>query len=218
MQEAAEHAPDDWGGQWFHNLRAGPRAPHDRQETGNHRADRHDLWSQPQHRTLDDSGLKVLKAESHAFFLPLLLQGFFQVDNHDHTGLNRGSEESNVADPDRHAEVVSQQILKKRPTGKRKRDCQDDMGGLHDRTKNHRQQHENDEKNDRHDQCQRSLSAKLALILSAPLQSNPRRKINSLSDALLEFSHKSPEIPAMDVALHKDAEQPILTGDLAGAA
>ena len=39
-----------------------------------------------------------------------------------------------------------------------------------------------------------------------------------LGDALLEFFHKSPQIPAMDVALHKDAEQSVLAGDLAGAA
>jgi hypothetical protein len=67
MQEAAEHAPHDWSGQRFHDLRAGPRALDDRQETGNHPADRHDLRPQPQHRTLDDRGLKVLKVESMAF-------------------------------------------------------------------------------------------------------------------------------------------------------
>ncbi len=57
----------------------------------------------------------------------------FEVDHHHHSGLHRGAEECDKADPHGDAEVVAEQVQQVDAAGQRKRDGHQNVGGFNER-------------------------------------------------------------------------------------
>ena len=121
MEETTDHPAYDRDGDGAHDLNTGPLSGKDRKQdyhqTGDDRGYGHDLGSKAEKCPLENGTPEILEAEGLATLFDFSIQSIAQVDHHDNGGLDSCSKEGNVADGDRHAEVVSEEPLQIDPTG-----------------------------------------------------------------------------------------------------
>ena len=130
MKQAADHSADHRRRERLHHFRAGSRAPHDRQQTGDDRGDGHHFRTQAQARAFLDGGNEICVAEAGTNSSASSFKRFLQIDDHDDAGLDGGAEERDVADPDGDAEIVAEQVLQKDAAGQREGHGEDDVRGF----------------------------------------------------------------------------------------
>jgi hypothetical protein len=80
--------------------------------------------------------------------LEAVVQCFVEIHNHDHARFNGDAEQSDVADPHRCAEVVSEQLLQNQPTRKRIDRRENEDGGFRDGVKHGVEQEKDDKEDD----------------------------------------------------------------------
>jgi hypothetical protein len=106
MNGGRDHAADDWGSDGFHHIGADAAFPQDGDEARKNHAHGHELRPEALHRTFNGGFFDVFVFDRFSGCEPAV-ECLMQLDNHDHTGLNRNSKQRDVADPDCHAEVVA---------------------------------------------------------------------------------------------------------------
>ena len=79
------------------------------QQTGNDRADRHDLGPEAEQGAFDHRVLESRMREMSAELDALPLNGLFEIDDHDDASLDGRAEQRDEADPDGDGEVVAKQ-------------------------------------------------------------------------------------------------------------
>src|SRR5207245_9980300 len=113
-----------------------------------------------------------------------VIQGFMQIYNQDDAGFNGNAEESDVADPDRHAEVVAEQLLQNQAA----RQCIDrrenEDSSLGDGMKHHVEQHKDDKKDDRQNELQPLFGPEFELVLAGPFVSKGGRQVEFLLEQI----------------------------------
>ena len=108
--------------------------------------------------------------------LQFVFERFMEIDHHDDAGLDRNSEERDIADGHRNAEVVVKQPLQQQPSTHRIDSRKDEDERLGDRVEDHIQQQKNHEEDDRKNQLQPLLRAQFQFVLSRPLKGVIRRQ------------------------------------------
>ena len=91
-----------------------------------------------------------------------------QVDHHYHSRFNGDTKERDIADPDRHAEVVAQQPLQNQCSSCGVESRKDQNHGFRDGAENHIQQHENYEEHNRQNDFQPFLRSRFKLVFTRP--------------------------------------------------
>ena len=86
--------------------------------------------------TFDGSVLDLAESQRGAFRYAFF-QSFVQVNHHHHSGFHRDSKQSDIANPDRNAEVVSQQPLQQQAAADGVGGGQNEDDCLSDRMKDH---------------------------------------------------------------------------------
>ena len=151
-----DDASDNGSGNRLHNVRADTGLPENRCEAGKNGDNGHQLGTETLHGSLDHRGLYVSVAVDFTFLQPIL-QGFMQIDHHDNARLYSDAEERNVANPNRNAEVIAQQLLEQETSCHGIDRWKDQDYGLGDRVEEHIEQHKDHEKDDWEDQLQALL-------------------------------------------------------------
>src|SRR5258708_24588252 len=95
-----------------------------------------------------------------------MIECFMQVHDHDNAGFDCNSEQSNVPDPNRHAEVVAKQPLENQSAGHGVKRWKNQHESLSDGMKDHIEQEENDKEHHPHDDLQPLFGSKLELIFA----------------------------------------------------
>src|SRR5579884_2734348 len=96
------------------------------------------------------------------------LQSFVKIDNHDNAGFNGNSEQCDISNPDRDAEVVAQCPLQNQTASERVDSRKDQHRSFCNRVEDHIQQHKDDEEHDRQDDLQTCFCSLLKLVLASP--------------------------------------------------
>ncbi len=116
MNRGCNHAAHNRSSDWFHHIGANAGLPQDGDETRENDADGHQFRPQTMHRAFDDGGFDVFMLE-RLTRCEAAVECFVQVHDHNYARLDRDTEESDVADPHRHAEVVAEEFLQDEPPG-----------------------------------------------------------------------------------------------------
>ena len=181
------------------------------QQAGDDRGDGHHLRPQAQARAVLDRASQILQRKRlRPSFRRCFFQRFLEIDDHDHAGLDRGAEERDVADPDRDAEVVAEQVLQKDAAAQREGHGEDDVRRFLDGCDRRVEQQEDDEQHGRHDEHERALRAELVLVFAAAFDASCRRagRLISCAMRLLHFLDEAAEVAVLHVGLHEDAQRP----------
>src|SRR5579875_1461581 len=97
-----------------------------------------------------------------------VIERFVQIHNHDHACFDCNTEQSNVTNPDGHAEVVPKQPLQDQSTSHRVQGRKDEDGGLQGGVKHHVQQQKDHEEYDRQNEFQPFFSTHFEFVFSRP--------------------------------------------------
>src|SRR5215831_8111162 len=97
-----------------------------------------------------------------------MLLRFVQIDNHDHASLHRDSKQCDIANPNGHAEVVSERPLKQETSGHCIQRGKNQYGCFGGGLEHQVQQYEDHEENNRENKFQTLLGTKLKLVLPCP--------------------------------------------------
>ena len=114
-----------------------------------------------------------------------LSEGFVQVHDHHHTGLDCHAVQGDVADPHGDREVVAKQPLQDDAAGYCVDHRQHHDGRLRRGVKRHVEQHEDDEEDERNEHFQPLARADLELVLTGPLQRVARGQLQVARDRRL---------------------------------
>ncbi len=144
MDRRCDHASDDRRSYRLHYVGADAGLKENWNETGENGGDCHELRTEALNRAFDGSLFNIVRAMDFVRE-KMTVQSLVQVDDHDHAGFHRDSEERNVPDPDGHAEVIAKQPLQQQAAGQRVDRGHDKYDCFRGRAEDHVEQDEDEE-------------------------------------------------------------------------
>src|SRR5713101_8461948 len=136
-----------------------------------------------------------------------------QIYNHDDAGFNGNAEESDVADPDRHAEVVAEQLLQNQAACQciDRRENEDSRFG--DGMKHHVEQHKDDKKDDRQNELQPLFGPEFELVLAGPFVSKAGRQREFLLQQIARMSDEAAVVFRVQIDVNVAGQRAVFIAD-----
>src|SRR6266404_3870841 len=212
MDGGRDHAADDGGGDRFHHVGADAGLPQDGDKARENDTYGHQLRPQTLHRTFNRRFFNVLVFQRLSG-CEAAVECFMQIHDHDNARFDGDAEQRDVADPDRHAEVVAEQLLQDEAPRERVERREDEHGGFPDGMEHHVEEHKDDEEHDGKNNLETLLGPLFEFVFSCPLVGVSGLETELFTEEVLRGVHESAIVFRVEVDVHVPGEGSFFVSD-----